>query len=236
MIPRNEAVNMIKLLLEKTRQGRLCWTWNEQGEFAADFPRFSFLIGKQRENGTSRFFFSLVGPRNELGRMEIASGDSDFAIAEELYEEATRHTALSLFEEAKHALEQAGPASTISSTSTTTTTTPPPLPKWPSREQVDSILSRAAGEWNLDYGRGKEKVVIEASGNYYVKPNEPGKGRPPDFRLTVIACNPDLTLIEWGKDRNNGKRLQIEVLSVAASKMEGTAKHDQHPLIYTRIR
>ena len=70
MIPKSEGLDVIRLLLEKTKQGQLSWSYNEQGEYTIEFARFSFLIAKKEENGAVTYFFSIVSQKNQLGLME----------------------------------------------------------------------------------------------------------------------------------------------------------------------
>jgi hypothetical protein len=228
-IPRNEGLDMLKLLLDRTKKGRLSWSPCEPGEYAVDFARFSFLVGKKHDNGDG-YFFSVVADENPIGTMDIRNDDGSFKIVQELYDEAARNTVLRLFEEAKKTIERGSqkelPPLLFSA--------PPPLPALPTQDQIEQIFKNVAGKWNLDYSRGKEKVLIDSSGNYYALPNEPSKG-PPNFRLAIIACNPELTEVEWAKDRLNGQRRQIEVLTITKNKLEGSAKHDQHRLVYSKI-
>ena len=118
----------------------------------------------------------------------------------------------------------------------TTATSPPPLPQPPNGDQVAKILTKVTGQWNLDYSRGQEPVIIDSAGNYYINPADASRRKPPSFRLAIIACNPELTVVEWRKDKINGTSLQIEVLNLTEDKIEGFAKHDEHRLVYTRTK
>ena len=236
MIPRNEGLEMVKLLLEKTRKDQILWSCNEEGEFVVNFDHFSFLVARKQENGSAAYSFSVVSEKNPLGTMDIRGADNKaaFDLLQSLYDEAAQKTILGLLKEAKDSLERHGQV--FRAPQAATTTTPPPLPKPPSSEQVERILAKVAGEWKLDYSRGTEQVIIESSGNYYIRPNEPSKQKPPNFRLAIIACNPDLTAVEWRKDKPNGESLQIEVLRMGEKRIEGFAKHDQHELVYARTK
>ena len=234
MIPKDEAFDMIRLLIQKTKGSQLCWNHNAQDQYATDFTRFSFLIAKRQEHDSITYSFSVVLQNYKLGSIEVLVGEPGFELLQDLYNEAARNTVLTLFAEARQSMEIG--VQVIRAPHGTVTTVPPSVPKPPSPEQVETILSKVAGEWRLDYSRGTEQIIIDKSGNYYIKPNEPSKGKPPNFRLAIIACNPELTTVEWRKERLNGQSLQIEVLNITDKRIEGAAKHDQHKLVYTRIK
>src|SRR5262249_36247721 len=95
----------------------------------------------------------------------------------------------------------------------------------PTSAQREQVFKKIMGEWHLDFSRGQETVLIDANGNYFVTSEKRGREYSPKFKLVLLACNPELTKIEIGKDYPDGKRLQIEVLTLSDDRMTGVAKH-----------
>jgi len=88
-----------------------------------------------------------------------------------------------------------------------------------------------AGEWDLDYTRGKERATIREDGTYLITGST-----EPKFKLKVLAWNEEKGTAEVAKDfSGTGKRLQIEFLTISANTMVGHAKHDMHKLVYKRV-
>ena len=85
------------------------------------------------------------------------------------------------------------------------------------------------GRWDLDFSRGKEKVVIRLDGSYFY-----GGKSEPAFRLVVLAINDKTGAVEVAKDLPDGRRRQIEYLTIEPNSMVGYAKHDGHKLLYKR--
>ncbi len=100
----------------------------------------------------------------------------------------------------------------------------------------DTVFQKIEGIWLLNFGRGEEEVKIERNGEYYVTSEK--KGPRLAFKLVLLAHNDDFSEIELGKDELNGRRRQIEVLTLSPvlkpTQMKGVAKHDQHPLLYAK--
>jgi hypothetical protein len=104
----------------------------------------------------------------------------------------------------------------------------PPLV--PSAEESRAFFTRISGQWQLDFGHGKESVRIDNEGRYFI-----GKESQPAFMLRLLAATRDYSFVEMAKDKvPDGRRFQIEVLRVSDREMIGEAKHDRHRLHYTK--
>lgn len=94
----------------------------------------------------------------------------------------------------------------------------------------DEVLQKMSGKWILDYSYGKEQVWIQPNGDYYIATRA-----EPVFHLKVLAWNKDRNATEVAKDMADGRRRQIEFLSISQDVMVGHAKHDGHRLLYKRV-
>jgi hypothetical protein len=98
-------------------------------------------------------------------------------------------------------------------------------------EQATRVLKKMAGRWNLDYSRGKETASIREDGSYFIEGNKELK-----FRLVVLAVNEAKSAAEVAKDTPDGRRYQIEYLTITQDLMTGHAKHDGHKLVYRKLK
>jgi hypothetical protein len=107
------------------------------------------------------------------------------------------------------------------------------LPR-PPATAVSQFFQSIAGQWHLH--PQDELVHISPFGGYQVVLSR--RGAVPTagtvFQLTLLASNPDLTMVEWAKDYPDGSRYCIEVLNVRGNEMEGERKDDQQRIKYVR--
>jgi hypothetical protein len=161
-----------------------------------------------------------------LGSMHFTPGESSRYLVdvETLYELASREAARSIYAEIIDSIKfsVAADADVVQKV--------PPV-KDVSSEQATRVLKKMAGRWQLDFSRGKETVRIEEDGSVFsdAKAN-------PKFHLVVLAVNDATGAVEVAKDTADGRRVQIEHLTITPDSMTGHAKHDGHRLNYKRIK
>ncbi|HTU93707.1 MAG TPA: hypothetical protein VMF69_26745 [Gemmataceae bacterium] len=218
---------ILKLLLLKTREHKLDW-YQEQGCVWHALPNqttVELTLGDRPLD----FTMQVKGASGELlGQIQgSAEGVGSKALGE-LYDAALQSAGKSLFVEIIDSLKVTEPATTTTTAppQTTTTTAPPQV----TCDQVATVLKKMAGKWDLEYTRGKERVIIDESGAYTIL----GRSEP-TFYLKVLAWNEATNTAEVAKDRPDGSRLHIEYLKITTDAMIGHAKHDMHKLSYRRM-
>ncbi len=188
MLPETDTINMITLLRDKTRDNQLTWTLTSLYHYSLSFGDFSFVLTLTKDpQGRDLLTFSITSAGLVAGTQQYKTDDTHFELVRDLYDRVAVRTILHLYEKAKDSLEKPRQA-------------PPRPPTPPNAEQIEKIFNTIKGDWHLNYSRGTEEVAIDPAGNYFVKPAT----SLPTFRLTVIACSPDLKTVEWGKDKPNG--------------------------------
>jgi hypothetical protein len=221
-----EMRSIVELLLQRTRENRLDWR-HEHGQLSTTLPnRTTVEVG--RDDRSLDFTFTLRDDAGILlGQMKAPAEGSVPSVSpqlRELYDRALQRAGKSIYLEIVDALKITGSAAV-----TVTTTTPPP-PQVTDQQAV-AVLKKMAGQWDLDYGRGKERVTIRDDGTYVID-----KSTEPKFKLKVLAWNEDKGTAEVAKDSYaTGKRLQIEFLTSSEDAMVGHAKHDMHKLVYKLV-
>jgi hypothetical protein len=146
--------------------------------------------------------------------------NSDESPAGKLYKAATEQATKSVFAEIISSIQ-------FSDSATAEVVRPSPRIN---ADQVVRVLQRMEGQWRLDFSRGTERVKVNKSGEYFVSERS-----EPAFHLKVLAWNEQTSTAEIAKDRADGRRVQIEHLTISPDAMIGYAKHDGHKLHYRRV-
>lgn len=208
---------IVDQILAKTAEGKLHWV-REGDRLLAGLPNQTTveLVG----NGEGSDLLLQVKGASDVLFGELKSPRSLESPVFKLYALASEKAAASLFMEIMDSL---------SMTDSAAVEVVRPLPRV-SSEQAARVLKKMEGRWILDYSRGQQPVKITADGAVFRNDE-----MQPAFRLKVLAWNEATSSVEVAKDRPDGRRLQIEYLTIAPNTMRGYAKHDGHALTYLRI-
>jgi hypothetical protein len=218
LLDRDEMVGILRELLIRTRDDKV--TWSSDGErLSVDLPnRISVTLSRNQEGVVSA---SVQRGQEEMGSAVFPPAESAGGREpQELYAAARETAKRSIYAEIIESIKLTGSASVEMGPSTD-------VPA----EVKARVLKRMAGRWSLDYSRGKEVAVIHEDGAYFIE----GR-RDPTFRLVVLAVNEATSTVEVAKDLPDGRRRQIEYLTLAEGVMSGYAKHDGHSLTYRRLK
>lgn len=222
----DQVLNILEALEEQTVQHKASW-YSEGEKLWIDLPNRVTIELSQPSEG--KYAARIKRDSDELLGMidsDRAKTDGNGDRLKALYEAASGEASRSIY------------AEIIDSIKFTSSATAAVLPKVPkirevSAEKAAEVLKKMAGRWHLDYSDGEETVEIREGGTYYVVV----KNKPTfAFNLVVVAVNDATNAVEVAKDRPDGRRRQIEYLTLAENSMKGHAKHDGHKLVYTRIK
>ncbi len=225
MILTNDEMRAImELVLLSTRDKRLAWR-HEHGKVSATMPNRTIAELVRDDHGKD-FILTLNDDAGILlGQVKAPAEGSgpDESQLRDLYELAFRTAGRSVYYEIVDALTRPD----LADVSVTTTTPPPRV----TDQQGAMVLRKMAGEWDLNFTHGKERVSIREDGTYWTD-----KSAEPKFKLKVLAWNENKSTAEVAKDFfGTTRRLQIEFLVISADAMVGHAKHDLHKLSYKRV-
>ncbi|HET6882401.1 MAG TPA: hypothetical protein VFI31_19705 [Pirellulales bacterium] len=216
MILNDAQINQIvDEVLVRTGDGQLRW-FCEDDHLLAELPNQTTVEVAQGQD--TDVVVSLKSASGIVYGQMKAPKTPESAVAK-LYTLAHQHAGKSIFADIMDSLKLSGSA-TVEVVQAAPRVSP---------EQAVEVLQRMKGSWNLDFTSGKEHARISADGDYFRN-----GGKDPAFRLKVLAWNESKSSAEVAKDWPDGRRLQIESLTIARDTMTGYAKHDGHKLSYTR--
>lgn len=207
---------ILKRLLDRTSQGKLQWH-RENDHLVTGLPNQTTIEVAANEGPEV-----VVKVKGASGVVygEVKSPKAPETPAGRLYMLASEEAAKSIFSEIMDSLEltdsvAVGVVRAVSRVSP---------------EQAALVLQKMQGSWNLDFSRGRERVKINSDGTLFRN-----EDKEPAFQLKVLAWNENTSSAEVAKDRPDGRRLQIEYLTITPDAMTGYAKHDGHRLFYKKV-
>ncbi len=223
MLNKEQMIGILKELRSKTADHKMAW-YGEGDQLCVDLPnRMAVSLARKPDGGLTASVKR--GPAEVLGSVEFSPAqlESDLAEIKTLYDAASTGAVRIVYEDILDAIKLSDSAAVEVGRNAPTVVRVPP-------DQANRVLKKMSGRWNLDFSRGQEKAEIREDGSYILS------GKELKFRLVVLAVNEDTSTVEVGKDTPDGRRYQIEYLTITPDKMIGHAKHDGHKLSYTRTK
>jgi hypothetical protein len=215
LLDKDEMIRIVDTLLIQTGEAKINWT-GEGDKLWVDLP--NNITATLSRNSAGAISASVQRGPTVMGSVEFSPTEE--TTPQQLYEAARKSAKRTIYAEIIDSIKFTGSASVD------------PVPATGVTAEVKAkVMKRMAGRWNLDYSRGKEVAVIHEDGTYFIE----GR-REPTFRLVLLAVNEATSTVEVAKDFPDGRRRQIEYLTLADDTMNGYAKHDGHNLTYRRVR
>ncbi len=202
-------------LIHRTQEEKLEW-YRDDDRLFVGLPNQTTVEIHESDEGPD-FVIQIKGPTGTLYGQVKSPKKPDSPVGN-LYTAASQQAARSLFAEIMDSLQLRNSASAEVVRA---------VPRV-SAEQAARVLQKMEGDWNLDFSRGIERATIK-DGAYFVNHQKDAK-----FHLKVLAWNEQTSTAEVAKDKPDGRRLQIEHLTISGDAMTGFAKHDGHKLHYKR--
>lgn len=234
MIPRAELNDLVDALLRKTEAGASIWTRANADELTVRLASSTIVVGRKASDPSSYFVAIEAADGSEIDRAEANPTTESYDAIANLFHRAADTTVLDFVKRARQQVEALGTPQIIEIGGDIVGNLAGSLV--PKRADVQQVINKIKGDWDLDYTRGRERVHIDDYGNYFANPTPEKLKELPSFRLSILALSPDFMRIEMRKDEPNGTPRQIELLTIAPEAMTGYAKHDQHKLKYIRRR
>jgi hypothetical protein len=208
---------ILEQLIQRTLEKKLEWS-RENDHFFLGLPNRTTVELAATDKGPD-LIVKLKGPSGDIYG-QVRSPKSSESPAGRLFQVASEQTGKSIFVDIMDSLNL----------SDSVDVEVKPIPPRLTPEVARTVLEKMAGDWFLDFSRGTEKGRITKDGKYFVNDDKEAR-----FDLKVLAWNEETSTAEVAKDKADGRRLQIEWLTITPESMAGYAKHDGHKLLYKRL-